>query len=758
MESTLNSRKVVRFGSFELDANQGELRKNGMRVRLQGQPLQILLVLIESPGEVVTRDALRQKLWAETFVDFEHSLNTAVKKLRQALGDDPENPIFIETVPRSGYRFIAPVTRPGDGHPEGMASSDGAPPVPGNRAAAPTGPSSSSPTSLRFSVFRTRRAVAALILLLAAAGIGAFVLTRSTTSKRNESKAPAVLRIVPITTAPGDAIWPVFSPDDREIAFVWDGPERKHYDLYVQLVGAELPLRLTHTTSGELGLPAWSPDGRQVAFTRCFGENDGVYVVPALGGEEHELTSAHCLGYVSPAPLVWTADGADILLVDHCSQAGRFGVVDFSLATGAKRCLTDSAAKKGLDSGRGFAVSPNGKTLAFGQINGTLCCDLYAVPLAGGTPKRLAYAGLWGCIASGEDACNRIMWTPDGGSVVFTSSHAALFSLWRVSVDGGEPQHEMTYPAPGSLSKDGSRFVFSQRTSFDPPSIWQVHLANAGGPVTETKKVIHTQFPELDAQPSPDSARLVWMSIRTGNEEIWMSDADGRNQTQLTHLERYSGTPRWSPDARWIAFDSYMKTGTQIFAVDAEGRNLHQITSGNYQNVTPSWSRDGKSIYFASDRTGSRQIWKHSLDSGAEVQLTKQGGHGPMESYDGDTVYYTRDYEGGLWKVPSHGGAESRVIEGKPQVGFWGYSAVTRTGLYFLDAEAEPRPTIEFYSFTSGRISPVFKIDELPERYQPSLSASGDGKTIYFAQHDRQSVIKMMEFAPQNATGARRNE
>jgi DNA-binding winged helix-turn-helix (wHTH) protein len=109
MVLTFNSGKVVRFGPFELDVEKGELRRNGMRLRLQGQSLQILLVLLQSPGEVVSREALRERLWADTFVDFEHGLNTAVKKLRQVLGDNPENPVFIETVPRIGYRFIAVV-------------------------------------------------------------------------------------------------------------------------------------------------------------------------------------------------------------------------------------------------------------------------------------------------------------------------------------------------------------------------------------------------------------------------------------------------------------------------------------------------------------------------------------------------------------------------------------------------------------------------------------------------------------------------
>src|SRR3989441_13349104 len=104
--------RIVRFGPFELDLRSGELRKNSSRVSLQHQPLQILSVLLERPGELVTREDLRQRLWpADTFVDFEHGLNAAVKRLRDALGDSAENPRFVETVPRRGYRFVAPVER-----------------------------------------------------------------------------------------------------------------------------------------------------------------------------------------------------------------------------------------------------------------------------------------------------------------------------------------------------------------------------------------------------------------------------------------------------------------------------------------------------------------------------------------------------------------------------------------------------------------------------------------------------------------------
>ena len=110
MDPAAHTAKLIRFGVFEIDLEAAELRKQGRKIKLQEQPLQILLLLLEHRGGLVNRDELRHALWPDdTFVDFDHSLNTAVMRLREALGDSPENPRFIETVPKRGYRFIAPI-------------------------------------------------------------------------------------------------------------------------------------------------------------------------------------------------------------------------------------------------------------------------------------------------------------------------------------------------------------------------------------------------------------------------------------------------------------------------------------------------------------------------------------------------------------------------------------------------------------------------------------------------------------------------
>src|SRR5438876_5662989 len=112
LEEFRPSHGTVRFGIFELDADAGELRKQGTRMKLQEQPLQMLQVLLQRPGEVVTREELQQKIWpSDTFVDFDHGINNAIKRLREALGDAAETPHYIETLPRRGYRFIGKIER-----------------------------------------------------------------------------------------------------------------------------------------------------------------------------------------------------------------------------------------------------------------------------------------------------------------------------------------------------------------------------------------------------------------------------------------------------------------------------------------------------------------------------------------------------------------------------------------------------------------------------------------------------------------------
>src|SRR5687767_8075075 len=207
--SDAHLRVRVRFGVFELDQRAGELRKAGSRVRLAGQPLRLLERLLERPGDLVTREELRQELWSDdTFVDFERNLNSAIKRLRAALGASPENPRFIETLPRRGYRFLAPVERTASSIPPGHDSARpdvSSSPVsvdlpPAHPGPADTGDRPRKPERL------VRWLIAAAALTLIAAGLAQF-------ARRNRPAADHAIAVLPFVLA-GAA-----SPDDEYLAF-----------------------------------------------------------------------------------------------------------------------------------------------------------------------------------------------------------------------------------------------------------------------------------------------------------------------------------------------------------------------------------------------------------------------------------------------------------------------------------------------------------------------------------------------------------
>jgi DNA-binding winged helix-turn-helix (wHTH) protein len=295
-------RSSVRFDFFRVDLSSGELFRSGVRVPIQDQPLQVLRLLLEAEGKVVTREQLRAALWPQdTFVDFEHGVNTAVKKLRQALEDSAERPKFVETLPKIGYRLIVPV--------EWVADGSGNSPLPRVVPIAPPGLTAVPPYAakevLRAVRSRWRFALLAIGLLLMAT-IGPYLL------RRRPQVQPDNLTITPFTTFPGFEIGPSFSPDGNQIVFAWFGYEKEYqFDLYIKQVGQERVVQLTHHPATFLG-SAWSPDGRFIAFMRYVDGDpgaSGIYLISPLGGSERKLASITPYGSYEPIAVNWAADG-----------------------------------------------------------------------------------------------------------------------------------------------------------------------------------------------------------------------------------------------------------------------------------------------------------------------------------------------------------------------------------------------------------------------------------------------------------------
>jgi dipeptidyl aminopeptidase/acylaminoacyl peptidase len=223
---------------------------------------------------------------------------------------------------------------------------------------------------------------------------------------------------------------------------------------------------------------------------------------------------------------------------------------------------------------------------------------------------------------------------------------------------------------------------------------------------------------QQDSAPSfaPDGSRFAFQSWRSGTQELWLASRDGLALRQLTWGGRgHTGSPSFSPDGQQVAFDSRPEGHSHILVVSAAGGAPRKLTTGNSNDILPRWSADGKFIYFASNRGGVWQSWRVLAAGGQPQLVTTNGGYLAMESPDGKWLYFTKDNDSGLWRMPSGGGPETHILP-QPADGFWGYWAVTISGIYFLDA-SQPIWHIQFYEPATGRISTVATLDRHPPPY-----------------------------------------
>ena len=756
MESDSNGK--LRFGAYEFDFQARKLFRDSWPIKLQPQPLRVLGVLIEHHGDVVSREQLRTTIWGDTtFVEFDQGLNYCIRQIRVALRDDASHPQYIETLPKQGYRFIAEVTLTSNGArapatsaavvatERGVASREV---ETARQSEALTIPSAPPPRKDRtWAIAAGGRRKGAMRGIFAGAGVAvlllaAFLIYRAIPGGRVFGHAghPAAMtvpnaRVVPLTTVAGNVWGQAFSPDGKQIAFMWDGENPVKGDLYVQLVGGQRPLRLTHTQSGYICCADWSPDGQEIAFGRCTDDGGGVYVVPALGGVERKLTDVAC-SFGTAGQAKWTADGKSLVLLDSCAPPSPPGIILFSIATGEKHCVT--APPPYADPGdEGIALSPDGETIAFCRAVTLGYEEIYAVELSGKNLRRLTPVDKPTGITS-------FMWTPDGRYIVFGSDRTGAVRPWRVRPEGGAIEPETVYPNVGALTFDGQRLAYVEHSGL-PAETWRAELAAPGGKVLSMTKLVVSSGDNDATQLSPDGREIVFRSQRMGRNDLWKSNADGSDPQKLTSFDKgWPGTPRWSPDGMWIVFDSRLGEHSHITMVDSEGRNQHDVVAGDYENVVPSWSRDGRFIYFVSNRTGKWQVWKRELATGEETQVTRNGGFAAFESYDAKTLYYSRFEGGGLWSMPTGGGSEEHITNALHR-GYWGYFAVTQAGIYLLDVDAAPRPTIMYYSFRTRQLRPVLQLEEHPLPWGANLSASRDGRILLITQGMLQSTLTMEE-------------
>jgi Tol biopolymer transport system component/DNA-binding winged helix-turn-helix (wHTH) protein len=728
---------VFRFADVEVHEREFSVIKAGEVLPLEPKAFKVLQFFVHNPGRAIPKDELLDAVWNDCEVT-ENSLTRSIALLRRQLGDDIREPRYIATIPTVGYRFLCDVQVTEDGFGP-LAKSDPNGSVIESRV---TGamqkpedqPSSSSQGKSR-SFLAAALGVAAVIVLTTGLLVYRAIGSRATDANASSHAGTASpkMRIMPLTNLPGDAGAPSFSPDGRQVAFFWNADTPSKLELYVQLVGGDNPLQLTHSRSGFLCCADWSPNGQEIAFGRCDDSGGAVFTVPALGGPERKLTDVACPFGDAGSPQ-WTRDGKSLVLSDRCTPDGIAGIVLFSLATGEKQCL--HSPPPGDVGDFGPVLSPDGKTVAFLRSSTDSMSEIYTVALSGRELRQLTHDGHF---------ARNLMWSSDGKRIVFKSGRNGSERPWQIPATGGPIEAETVYPQSGVLSRDGRRLAYIDysRSSFSS-AVWRADLSSPGGKVVGQTRILAPPRHYSGTQLSPDEHQIVYQ-IGGRNCQILKNNVNGGNPLQLTFLDKgFGGTPRWSPDGKWITFDYHDDIHSQIYVIDAEGRNQRGITSGNYENAVPSWSRDGSAIYFASNRTGAWQVWRRELSDGKETQMTRGGGFAALESYDARTLYYSRFEGGGLWSVPVAGGAEQLLTDALHR-GDWGNFAVTYTGLYLVDSSTKPGPTILYYDFESRRPKPVLMLKQDAQPWTANLSASRDGRTLLYAQFEARNSIMMAD-------------
>lgn len=519
---------------------------------------------------------------------------------------------------------------------------------------------------------------------------------------------------IPLTADLGWEAEPSFSPDGRQIAYVWIPPGGRA-SVYIKSIAGDSRVRLTQGAQTEVS-PAWSPDGRFIALLRSLRPKQGfaLMLVPASGGSENQITEL-----TSDGRLSWSADGQWLIATDGPAKAK--SIVAISVGTGAKHVLT-----KPFEFGyHGAGLSPDSSRLIFSHW-GPGPSAIYELALGPGlTPQgeaRPIASNLW---------ARELLVTPGAKEVIYTDgSSDEGDGLWRLRLSkGAHPRFiyggSDRYLTP-AISRDGRRLAFAVNRVYREET-WQKSLSD---PDAEPTPLLSSTHSDLNPQYSPDGRYIAFHSTRSGASEIWVAASDGTNPRRLTFTSaRTTATPRWSPDGEWIAFESNQTGQSEVYVIRSAGGSSRRLTDNPATDAIPSWSRNGRAIYFCSDRTGRFEIWKMPASGGQATQVTRGGGFAAVESPDAMYLYYsqTRNY-GPVMRMPLAGGKAEQVI---PDIRGLFY-AVTPGGIYFQSNRA-----ISFWDKASGRIREVLAP---PKPMGIGLAVSPDGQTLLFTQIEMQGA------------------
>lgn len=585
MDDLAHTAQRVKFGLFEVDLRAGELWKAGRKRKLTGQPFAILAILLERPGEVVSREEFQKRLWPDTFVDVDHNLNTAINKIREALDDSSERPRFIETLPRRGYRFIAPVAPVESAQPP-------TPPIPAPPAS-DIGPAQTpvAPSPRKKFPAWLWVVVAAVILVLA------YLL-------RPALPPPQVTGITQLTQ---DGATKLFFVGATPPPLLTDG-SRLYFDeggLVSPIVamqvsnegGATAPVGLPPTF---LGIDDIAPNRPELLINGPprSAHSDGLWRMSIPGGQPRRVGDLMTSGGDAFAP-----NGKAIL------YAFQHDVYTANLDGSQSRKLLT------VNAGIPFMLhpSPDGRLLLFNVWNTTLSTSsLWEANADGSHPHRL----LAGWQTPANECCAK--WTSDGKYFVFQATHEGMTNLWAVRVKGDfwrKVSHDPVRLTLGQMnsesplpSKDGSKVFFIGSTRRDELIRYD-----------EKTKAFTPWLSGLSAEGvtyTPDGKKIAYVSYPEGI--LWTSNADGTDRHELSFPPTEVGLPTWSPDGTRIEFSARQPAGFwQIFTVSTEGGDPQQLTSGASDHTDGSWSPDGNSMAFGGSVEQARQSTKaniHILD------------------------------------------------------------------------------------------------------------------------------------------------
>jgi Tol biopolymer transport system component/DNA-binding winged helix-turn-helix (wHTH) protein len=692
----------VAFDNFEVNTRSGELRKNGSRIRLQAQPFQLLLLLLRDAGEVVTRDEICRELWpADTFVDFEHSLAAAVNKLREALGDSAENPKYIETLPKRGYRFIGKIK-------------------PDAPAVVPTLESKETAALATVPVPTVKAHWGRWLAAIALAAIIVATFLVATLPRNTESLEP--ITALPFTSFPGQETAPSISPDGSRVAFSWDNAATRNsptpaYDLYIKAIGSETLLRLTNHPSEWIS-STWSPDGTQIAFHRLAGADNGIYVIPALGGPERKLHTTHT-PYDLAAPLSWSPDGKWIAYADvENDQPGdRMFLLNLSTLESHEFPHDPSCNHEG-----DLTFSHSGRQLALLCVHSTTSFEYFITDIDGKSRRSLATV---------REFPSNLAWSGDDRYLIFSRALESGPELHELRISDGTIR-KIPLVAGGfwpAISHDGTKLAFMVENSH--VNIWRRDLLH---PSAAPAEMYTSTLQQNAAQYSPDGKRVIFDSARSGLWSVWMADSDGSNLVQISR-DGPAGYPRWSPDSQKIAFQMKDREGLWgVYVTNISDRVPHKLPTKVRETSDPEWSRDGKWIYFRAYEGVGHQLYRCPAQGGDALLLAaSQDLVQPTESADGKVLYFlSREADAIMMMLPlDRAGAAPQPVPGMPNVSFEHRWMIASDGIYFVSQSAPH--TISFYDFSTQKTRDIFKTDR---DLHDGISISPDGRYLLFSQLD----------------------